>query len=108
MSDRCTFEVGTVRDFPGSGYDLVTFFDALHDLGDPIAAAVHVRESLSADGIRMFVEPNAGDRLEEHLNPLGRIFYGCSTMICVPVSRLQDDAAAPAETPFNMVLEARP
>lgn len=132
VGNRCHFEVAPAKDYPGTGYDLVTFFDCLHDMGDPVGAAAHVRESLVEDGTWMIVEPNAGDRLEENLNPVGRIFYAASTLICLPVSRSQEVDLAlgaqagqarihdvvsrggftrfrrVAETPFNLVFEARP
>jgi SAM-dependent methyltransferase len=132
VGDRCRFEVAKAKDFPGKGYDLVAFFDCLHDMGDPVGAARHVRQSLAADGAWMIVEPNAGDRIEENLNPVGRIFYSASSWVCTPASKSQEvglalGAAAgqtrlsavvreggftrvrrAAETPFNMVLEARP
>ena len=130
VADRARFEVSAARSFPGT-YDLVTFFDCLHDMGDPVAAAVHVRESLAKDGTWMIVEPFAHDRLEQNLNPIGRIFYSASTFICTPASRSQEVGLAlgaqagearigevvrqagfnrfrrAAETPFNLVLEAR-
>ena len=126
------FEVATAKQFPGAGYDLVTFFDCLHDMGDPAGAAAHVRQSLKSDGTWMIVEPMAGDRLEDNLNPVGRLYYAGSTMVCVPTSLSQEVGAAlgaqageaklrevitaggfrnvrrATETPFNMVLEARP
>lgn len=132
VADRCRFEVAPAKGYPGTGYDLVTSFDCLHDMGDPVGAAAHVRSSLADDGTWMVVEPNAGDRLENNLNPVGRIFYAASTLICLPVSRSQEvDAALGAqagearirdvasrggftrfrratETPFNLVYEARP
>jgi 2-polyprenyl-3-methyl-5-hydroxy-6-metoxy-1,4-benzoquinol methylase len=126
------FEVATAKDFPGSDYDLVTTFDALHDMGDPVGAARHVRQSLAPDGTWLVVEPMAGDSLAENLNPVGRVFYGFSTMICTPASRSQEVGLAlgaqagekrlrgvvseggfsrfrrATETPFNLILEARP
>ncbi|MBV9858623.1 MAG: methyltransferase domain-containing protein [Alphaproteobacteria bacterium] len=126
------FEVGTAKDYAGVELDLVTFFDCLHDMGDPAGAAAHVRQSLKPDGSWMIVEPMAGDRLEDNLNPVGRLFYAASTMICVPTSLAQEVGTAlgaqageaklrevitsggfksvrrAAETPFNMILEARP
>jgi SAM-dependent methyltransferase len=126
------FEVARAQDYDGSGYDLVTMFDALHDMGDPVGAVAHVRETLASDGTLMLVEPMAGDSLPENLNPVGRVYYAGSTHICVPTSLNQDVGAAlgaqagekrlgevirdggfsrvrrTAETPFNMVLEARP
>jgi len=124
------FEVGRAQDFPGS-YDFVTCFDCLHDMGDPAAAAAHVRKALKPGGTWMVVEPNAGDQLEDNLNPVGRLYYSASTMICVPTSLAQETGTAlgaqageariaelirsggftkvrrAAETPLNMVLEAK-
>jgi 2-polyprenyl-3-methyl-5-hydroxy-6-metoxy-1,4-benzoquinol methylase len=131
VADRVTFEVATSTDYPGSGYDLVAHFDCLHDMGDPIGAARHVRRTLAPDGIWMIVEPFAGDKVEDNLNPVGRIFYSASTMLCVPSSLSEHGPALGAqagegrlrgvvteggftrfrratETPFNLVLEARP
>jgi len=131
VSDRCTFEVAAAKDYPGEGYDLVAVFDALHDMGDPAGAAAHVRRSLAADGTFLLVEPAAGERVEDNLNPVGRIFYSASTLICVPNALSQGGPALgsqvpearlrellaeagfgsvrrAAETPFNRVLEARP
>ena len=126
------FEVARAQDYEGSGYDLVTMFDALHDMGDPVGAVAHARETLKSDGVLMLVEPMAGDTLAENLNPVGRVYYAGSTHICVPTSLNQDVGAAlgaqagerrlrevvraggfshlrrTAATPFNMVLEARP
>jgi 2-polyprenyl-3-methyl-5-hydroxy-6-metoxy-1,4-benzoquinol methylase len=126
------FEVASAKEFPGRDLDFVTFFDCLHDMGDPAGAASHVRQSLKPDGTWMIVEPMAGDRLEDNLNPVGRIYYGASTMVCVPTSLAQEVGAAlgaqageaklrevitaggfgsvrrATETPFNMILEARP
>jgi SAM-dependent methyltransferase len=126
------FEVGTAKAFPGSGYDLVTFFDCLHDMGDPVGAARHVRNALKPDGTWMVVEPFAHDALEDNLNPVGRLYYAASTLVCLPTSLDQEVGAAlgaqagegrlrevarsggfgrfrrAAETPFNLVLEARP
>jgi SAM-dependent methyltransferase len=132
VDGNARFEVGTATDYPGR-YELVTFFDCLHDMGDPAGAARHVRETLAPDGTWMIVEPMAGNRLEDNLNPVGRLYYAGSTMICVPTSLAQEGGAAlgaqagearlreavvtgggfsqfrrAAETPFNMVLEARP
>ena len=122
------FEVGVASEFPGKDLDLVTFFDCLHDMGDPAGAARHVRQTLKADGSWMIVEPAAGDRLEDNLNPVGRLYYAGSTMICVPTSLDQPVGAAlgaqagfgklsaviseggfgqvrkATETPFNMIL----
>ena len=132
VADRIRFASATADGFPGSGYDLVTFFDCLHDMGDPVAAARHVRESLRPDGTWMIVEPFAHDALHHNLNPIGRVFYAASTMICTPASRAQEGACClgaqagearlreavlaggfsqfrrATETPFNLVLEARP
>ncbi len=87
---RVTFEVAMAKEFPGRGYDLVTVFDCLHDMGDPVGASRHVLRSLDADGTWMIVEPYANDALEENLNPVGRIFYAASTLICTPASRSQE------------------
>jgi 2-polyprenyl-3-methyl-5-hydroxy-6-metoxy-1,4-benzoquinol methylase len=132
VADRVRFEVATAKNYPGTSYDLVTFFDCLHDMGDPAGAAGHVLETLAPDGTWMIVEPNAGDRLEDNLNVVGRIFYSASTLICVPGSRSQEVGAAlgaqagetrirrvteqggftrfrrAAETPFNVVYEVKP
>jgi SAM-dependent methyltransferase len=126
------FEVADSRVFPGEDYDLVAFFDCLHDMGDPVGAGKHVRKSLAADGTWLVVEPFAGDSVEDNLNPLGRIFYAASTMVCVPASlsqevglglgaqageaRLREVIAQggftrfrrATATPFNLILEARP
>src|SRR6266496_301206 len=132
VSGNTRFEVATSKDYPGKDFDLVAFFDCLHDMGDPVGAAAYVRQSLKPDGSWMIVEPMAGDRLEDNLNPVGRIYYGASTMVCVPTSLSQEVGAAlgaqageaklrevigaggfsrirrATETPFNMILEARP
>ena len=124
------FEVGRAQDFPGEDYDIVTCFDCLHDMGDPEEAAVHIRKVLKPGGIWMVVEPAAGDDLEDNLNPVGRLYYSASTMICVPTSLAQESGLAlgaqagqrrlseviraggfervrkAAETPLNKVLEA--
>ncbi len=129
---RCRFEVSNSTSFPGAGYDLVAFFDCLHDMGDPVGVARHVRQALAADGTWMIVEPFAGDSVAENLNPIGRMFYAASTMICVPASLSQEVGMAlgaqagetrlrevvtaggfrhfrrATATPFNLVLEARP
>jgi hypothetical protein len=126
------FEVALAKDFPGKDLDLVTFFDCLHDMGDPVGAARHVRQTLKPGGSWMIVEPAAGDKLEDNLNPVSRMYYAGSTMICIPTSLDQPVGAAfgaqagfaklssaitqsgfskvrkATETPFNMVLEARP
>jgi SAM-dependent methyltransferase len=132
VADRVRFEVAPANAYSGSGFDLVTTFDALHDMGDPVGAARHVRETLSPDGTWMIVEPMAGDRVEDNLNPVGRAYYGFSTLLCTPASLSQDvglalgTQAGPARirdvsttagfrrfravtgTPFNNVLEVRP
>jgi SAM-dependent methyltransferase len=132
VDDRVRFEVAAADAIPGDGYDLVCIFDALHDMGDPTAAARRIRESLAPDGTFLLVEPNAGDRVEDNLNLVGRIFYSASTFICTPGSRAQAGSAClgaqagearlaqvcrdagftrfrrATETPFNIVLEARP
>jgi 2-polyprenyl-3-methyl-5-hydroxy-6-metoxy-1,4-benzoquinol methylase len=132
VSDRVTFEVAPAKSFPGKGYDLVAFFDCLHDMGDPAGAASHVRESLAPDGTWMVVEPFANDDVASNLNPIGRIFYSASTLFCVPASLSQEGALGlgaqagearlrdvvtsggftrfrrATETPFNLVFEARP
>ena len=132
VGDRISFEVAAAKDYPGSGYDLVCVFDCLHDMGDPVGAAAHVRETLDGDGTWMIVEPFANDSVEENLNPVGRVFYGASTVICTPASLAQEVGLAlgaqagqarltevlneggftrvrrATETPFNLVLEARP
>ncbi|HSK19922.1 MAG TPA: class I SAM-dependent methyltransferase [Longimicrobiales bacterium] len=131
VADRVTFERTTAKDFPGRGYDLITMFDCLHDLGDPVGAAMHAKQALAPDGILMVVEPRAGDRVEENLNPVGRLYYAASTLICTPTSLSQEVGLAlgaqageaairavleeagftrfrrAAETPFNLVFEAR-
>lgn len=124
------FAVGRAQDFGGSGYDLITCFDCLHDMGDPEAAAAHIKKALKPGGTWMVVEPMAGDSLEENINPVGRLYYSASTMICVPTSLAQETGTAlgaqagekrltevirsggftnvrrAAQTPLNMVLEA--
>jgi 2-polyprenyl-3-methyl-5-hydroxy-6-metoxy-1,4-benzoquinol methylase len=131
VADRVNFEVSRAKDFPGRGWDLVAFFDCLHDMGDPVGAARHVRESLAADGVWMMVEPFAHDAVEKNLNPVGRVYYSASTLVCTPASlaqevglglgaqageaRLREVAKQggftrfrrATETPFNLVFEAR-
>lgn len=131
VSDRVEFDVATAKDYPGKDYALVAFFDCLHDMGDPAGAARHVHSTLAGDGSWMVVEPFAGDRVEQNLNPVGRVFYSASTFLCTPASRAQEVGLAlgaqagearlaqviveggfrsvrrAAETPFNIVLEAR-
>jgi SAM-dependent methyltransferase len=90
LGDRITFEVASAKDYPDGGYDLVCVFDCLHDMGDPVGASAHVLETLDPDGTWMIVEPFAKDRVEENLNPVGRVFYGASTVICTPASLAQE------------------
>ena len=90
VGDRLSFEVMAAKAYPGAGYDLVTFFDCLHDMGDPVGAARHVRESLAPGGTWMLVEPLANDRLEDNLNPVGRLYYAASTLLCTPASLSQE------------------
>jgi SAM-dependent methyltransferase len=132
LGDRVRFEVAPAKEYPGDGYDLVCMFDCLHDMGDPVGAAAHVLRTLAPDGTWLIVEPFAGDRLEENLNPVGRIYYGASTLVCTPASRDQEVGLAlgaqagearlrevvtaggftrfrrATETPFNLVFEAKP
>ncbi|HEX8456571.1 MAG TPA: class I SAM-dependent methyltransferase [Pyrinomonadaceae bacterium] len=132
LADRVKFEVARAKDYPGDNYDFVAFFDSLHDMGDPQGAAAHVRESLAPDGTWMIVEPFAGDKVEDNLNPVGRIYYSASTLLCTPASKSQEVGLAlgaqagearlrevitgggftqfrrAAETPFNIVYEAKP
>jgi SAM-dependent methyltransferase len=132
VADRVRFETEPASSYAGDGYDLVTMFDCLHDMGDPVGAARHVRQSIAPDGTWMIVEPFAGDRVEENLNPVGRAYYSFSTLLCTPESLSQEVGLAlgaqagearirdvverggftrfrrVAETPFNLVFEARP
>lgn len=132
VTDRVKFEVARAKDYSGGDYDFVAFFDCLHDMGDPVGAAAHVRETLSPDGTWMVVEPFAGDKVEDNLNPVGRIYYSASTLLCTPASKSQEVGLAlgaqagearlrdvitgggfskfrrAAETPFNIVYEAKP
>lgn len=129
--DNVRFEVARAQDYKGSDFDLVTMFDALHDMGGPIGAVSHIRETLGDDGTLMLIEPKAGDSLAENLNPVGRIYYAFSTSVCVPASLNQEVGAAlgaqaglkkleevicagglpnirkAAETPFNMPIQAK-
>ena len=131
LGDRVSFEIASAKQYPGDEYDLVAMFDCLHDMGDPVGAAAHVLETLASDGTWLIVEPYAGDRLEDNLGPVGRVFYGASTLVCTPASRDQEVGLAlgaqagearlrevvtaggftrfrrATETPFNLVLEAR-
>jgi SAM-dependent methyltransferase len=132
VSERTRFEAVAAADIPGQGYDLVTMFDCLHDMGDPVGAATRMRRAIADDGTWMIVEPKAGDRVEDNLNPVGRAYYGFSTLLCTPASlsqevglalgaqagpaRIRDVVSAggftrfrtAAETPFNLVYEVRP
>ena len=132
VADNVTFEVAKAKEFPGRDYDFVTVFDCLHDMGDPIGAAAHIRQCLAKDGTWMIVEPFANDNLKDNLNPIGRVYYSFSTLLCTPCSRSQEvglclgaqagearirDVVTSAgfnrfrratETPFNIVFEARP
>jgi SAM-dependent methyltransferase len=132
VDDRVTFDVAPATEYPGTGYDLVGFFDCLHDMGDPTGAARHVLASLASDGTWLIVEPFANDDIAGNLNPVGRLFYSVSTLVCTPASLSQEVGTAlgaqagetrlrdvvttagftrfrrAAETPFNLVLEARP
>ncbi len=132
VGDRVKFDVAKAKDYPGRDFDFVTFFDCLHDMGDPAGAAAHVKQTLRPDGTWMIVEPYAGDRVEQNLNPVGRLFYSASTLLCTPASRSQEVGLAlgaqagearmrevvtsggfsrfrrATETPFNLVFEARP
>jgi SAM-dependent methyltransferase len=132
VGGRIQFAVAKAKDYPGVNYDFVTFFDCLHDMGDPVGAAAHVRRTLKNDGTWMIVEPFAGDRIQDNLHPIGRAFYGASTLLCTPASLSQEVGLAlgaqagekrlqevvslggftrfrrATQTPFNMVFEARP
>jgi SAM-dependent methyltransferase len=132
LDDRVRFEVVHAGEYAGADYDLVTTFDCLHDMGDPVGAARHVLETLAPDGTWLIVEPFANDRAEDNLNPVGRIYYAASTLLCTPASLSQDVGLAlgaqageqrlrdvvtaggfsrfrrATETPFNLILEARP
>ncbi|CAN5829979.1 class I SAM-dependent methyltransferase [soil metagenome] len=132
VDGRVTFEVAPAQGFSGRSFDLVTMFDCLHDMGDPVGAARSVHERIAPDGTWMIVEPHAGDHVEDNLNPVGRVYYGFSTLLCTPASLSQDvglalgTQAGPArirdvvttagftrfrqvaETPFNNVYEVRP
>jgi cyclopropane fatty-acyl-phospholipid synthase-like methyltransferase len=133
VADRVTFEVGGAGDYQGTGYDLVAIFDALHDMGNPVAVATHIRSTVADDGTLLLVEPFANDRLEDNLNPLGKLFFSASAFLCTPnaisqgghehalgaqagEARLREvcmqagftRSRRATETPFNLVLEARP
>ena len=131
LGERVRFDVHSAKSYPAGDYDLICFFDCLHDMGDPVGAMTHAREAMAADGSCLLVEPFAHDRLEENLNPVGRVYYAASTMICTPASldqevgmalgaqageaRLRDVAQKAGlkrfrratETAFNLILEAR-
>jgi len=132
VEDRAIFDIAPAKTYPGGGYDLVAFFDCLHDMGDPEGAAKHVHQTLAPGGTWMIVEPFATDQIESNFNPIGRVFYSASTMLCTPASRSQEVGLAlgaqagpkrieqvvrhagftrfrtAAETPFNLVFEAKP
>jgi SAM-dependent methyltransferase len=132
VTERVNFDVASATTFPGDGYDLVTTFDCLHDMGDPDAAARHIRAALDGEGSWLIVEPMAGDTVADNLNPVGRVYYGFSTLLCVPNARSQPGGCSlgaqageaairdvvleagfsrfhrAAETPFNLIYEARP
>jgi SAM-dependent methyltransferase len=131
VADRVTFEVAKAKEYPGKDYDFVAVFDCLHDMGDPVGAAAHVRSTLHPDGTWMIVEPFANDQLKDNLNPVGRVYYSFSTLLCTPCSRSQEVGLClgaqsgegrirevvtkagftrfqrATETPFNIVYEAR-
>jgi SAM-dependent methyltransferase len=131
VADRVTFSKASAKEFPAGNYDLVAMFDCLHDMGDPVGAGRHIRETMAKDGTWMIVEPFAHDGLKDNLNPVGRVYYGASTMICTPASMAQEvglglgaqagemklrkvalDAGyhhfrRASETPFNMIFEVR-
>ena len=131
VAERVTFQQAAAKDYPGTDYNLVAFFDCLHDMGDPVGAATHVLRSLAKNGTWMIVEPFANDRVEQNLNPVGRVYYAASTMICTPASRSQEVGLClgaqagearirevvtrggftqfrrASETPFNLVFEAK-
>lgn len=132
VDDRVRFETASASEFSGTGFDLVTTFDALHDMGDPVGAARHIRDAVAPDGTWMVVEPMAGDTVSDNLNPIGRAYYGFSALLCTPSSLAQEVGlalgtqagparirdvvtasgftrfASVAQTPFNRVLEIRP
>lgn len=132
VGDRTTFEVATATDFPGQGYDLVLYVDALHDFGDPVAALAHARTTLAPDGVTVLVEPNGADRVEDNFTPLGRLWYAASAQVCTPNAVSQEGRAlgtlagesalrrtagaagyahvrrVDAQSPLNLVLELRP
>jgi 2-polyprenyl-3-methyl-5-hydroxy-6-metoxy-1,4-benzoquinol methylase len=131
VADRIEFKVATAKGFPGANYDFIACFDCIHDMGDPVGALRHIRETLDDDGVFMMVEPFANDKTEDNLNPIGRLFYALSTMLCTPASlsqeirlglgaqcgeqRMREVATQAgftrfrraAETPFNLIYELR-
>jgi SAM-dependent methyltransferase len=131
VSTRARFFQGNAKSYPGSDYDLICYFDCLHDMGDPVGAAKHAYESLKDDGTVLLVEPYANDLLDDNINPVGRLFYAASTFICTPNSLSQEVGLGlgaqagearlrrvfneagftqfrrATETPFNLILEAR-
>jgi ubiquinone/menaquinone biosynthesis C-methylase UbiE len=131
LADRVSFDCASAANFPGEGYDVIAIFDALHDMPDPVGAARHIRQALTPGGTFLLVEPNASDVVAENLNPVGRLFYGASTLICVAHSMTEDPKTAlgaqagqarlteilheagfthvrrATETPFNIILEVR-
>jgi 2-polyprenyl-3-methyl-5-hydroxy-6-metoxy-1,4-benzoquinol methylase len=131
VGDRIEFKTAKAKEYPGEDYDFVTFFDCLHDMGDPVGAAAHVRSTMKTDGTWMIVEPAAGDKLEDNMHPIGRAYYGASTLLCTPASlsqevglalgaqagetRLREVVSAggfhrfrrATETPFNLIFEVR-
>jgi SAM-dependent methyltransferase len=131
VADRASFVLGSAKDYPGNDYDLICYFDCLHDMGDPVGAARHAWQSLKPDGSVLLVEPYANDTLDENMNPVGRLFYAASTFICTPNSLSQEVGLGlgaqagearlravfteagfshlrrAAQTPFNLILEAR-
>ncbi len=132
VGERVTFEVAAAKGFGGDAYDMVSIFDALHDMGDPVGASRHIRDKLAPDGAWLLVEPFANDELADNLNPIGRLYYAASTMICTPASLSQEVALGlgaqagearlrkvveeagftrfrrAAETPVNLIFEVRP
>lgn len=132
VANRASFQQASAKDYPGTDYDLICFFDCLHDMGDPVGAARHARQALKPDGSVLLVEPFANDHLDDNLSPVGRLFYAASTFICTPNSLSQEVGLGlgaqagearlrkvfeeagfsrfrrAAETPFNLILEARP
>jgi len=132
VGDRATFDYGVAKDYPAQNFDLICFFDCLHDMGDPVGAARHAKEALAADGTIMLVEPYANDQVENNINPIGRLYYAASTTLCCAHSLSEEVGLAlgaqagearlrevfadagfgtfrrATETPFNLIIEARP